>query len=90
MSILSVALWATAAIIVAALAVAAVQVWRTQRIAAQAERAVPPAGRFVDVFGNRIHYVEKGEGRPILFIHGLGAQCTSSARRCSAASRVIA
>jgi pimeloyl-ACP methyl ester carboxylesterase len=74
MSIVSVALWATAAIIVVALLVAAVQVWRTQRIAAEAERAVPPAGRFVEVAGNRIHYVEKGEGRPILFIHGLGAQ----------------
>lgn len=74
MSIASVALWATAAIILAALAVAAVQIYRTQRIAAEAERAVPPAGRFVDVSGNRIHYVEKGEGRPILFIHGLGAQ----------------
>lgn len=74
MSIVSIALWATAAIVAAALLAAAVQVWRTQRIAAEAERTVPPAGRFVDVDGNRIHYVEKGEGRPILFIHGLGAQ----------------
>lgn len=72
--IASIALWAIAAIVAAALAVAAVQVYRTRRIAAEAERAVPPAGRFVDVLGNRIHYVEQGEGRPILFIHGLGAQ----------------
>lgn len=46
----------------------------TRRIAAQAERTVPPAGKFVDVDGNRIHYIEAGQGRPILFIHGLGAQ----------------
>lgn len=46
----------------------------TRRIAADAERRVPPFGKFVDVDGNRIHYVDSGEGRPILFIHGLGAQ----------------
>ena len=45
----------------------------TRRIAAEAERLVPPSGKFVTVGGNRIHYVEKGEGPPILFIHGLGA-----------------
>jgi pimeloyl-ACP methyl ester carboxylesterase len=46
----------------------------TRRIAARAEKLVPPSGKFVAVGGNRIHYVEQGEGRPILFIHGLGAQ----------------
>lgn len=44
----------------------------TRRIERRAEKAVPPAGKFVTVDGNRIHYVEQGEGRPILFIHGLG------------------
>jgi pimeloyl-ACP methyl ester carboxylesterase len=46
----------------------------TLRLAAEAEKKCPPAGRFVDVDGNRIHYVETGEGRPIVFLHGLGAQ----------------
>jgi pimeloyl-ACP methyl ester carboxylesterase len=46
----------------------------TRRIAARAERLVPASGKFVDVGGNRIHYVETGEGRPIVFVHGLGGQ----------------
>ncbi len=46
----------------------------TRRIAAQAERLVPPAGRFIDIDGNRIHYVDVGEGPPIVLLHGLGAQ----------------
>ncbi|BCG94352.1 alpha/beta fold hydrolase [Mesorhizobium sp. 131-2-1] len=43
-------------------------------IAAKAERLVPARGKFVEIDGNRIHYVEEGEGRPIVFLHGLGAQ----------------
>ncbi|MBB6466600.1 pimeloyl-ACP methyl ester carboxylesterase [Aminobacter lissarensis] len=46
----------------------------TRRISAQAERAVPASGRFMTLGAHRIHYVDQGEGRPILFIHGLGAQ----------------
>jgi pimeloyl-ACP methyl ester carboxylesterase len=46
----------------------------TQRMARNAERTVPPTGKFVEIGGNRLHYVEAGEGRPILFLHGLGAQ----------------
>jgi pimeloyl-ACP methyl ester carboxylesterase len=61
----------------ALLLVAGVLSWfalATRRIAANAERLVPPSGSFVTVGENRIHYVEKGEGPPILFIHGLGGQ----------------
>lgn len=30
----------------------------------------PFASRFVEVFGSRMHYVDEGEGDPILFVHG--------------------
>lgn len=46
----------------------------TRRISAQAERAVPASGKFLQLGRHRIHYVDEGQGRPILFIHGLGAQ----------------
>jgi pimeloyl-ACP methyl ester carboxylesterase len=38
----------------------------------QAQRANPPAGRFVDVDGARVHYIERGEGPPLVMLHGLG------------------
>lgn len=44
----------------------------TWRIAGKARRLVPPPGRFLAIGGNRIHYVERGQGPPILFVHGLG------------------
>ena len=44
----------------------------TRRVARRAETLVPPPGKFIAIDGNRIHYVERGEGRPILFIHGMG------------------
>jgi pimeloyl-ACP methyl ester carboxylesterase len=49
-------------------------VMTTRRITAAAEKLAPATGQFVTVGGNRIHYMEQGEGRPILFIHGLGGQ----------------
>lgn len=38
----------------------------------QALRANPPVGRFVELDGVRLHYLEKGKGPPILLIHGNG------------------
>ena len=37
----------------------------TRRVARRAETLVPPPGKFIAIDGNRIHYVERGEGRPI-------------------------
>ncbi|TPJ77251.1 alpha/beta hydrolase [Mesorhizobium sp. B2-6-2] len=72
--LMSFVLWLLAGLLVAAaLAVLAVTV-ATWRIAAKAERLVPACGKFVEIDGNRIHYVEEGDGRPIVFVHGLGAQ----------------
>ena len=41
-------------------------------VAKNVAAALPPAGRFVAVEGGRLHIIEKGEGPPIVMIHGLG------------------
>ena len=41
--------------------------------ATRAEARYPPVGAFVEVDGTRLHYVERGEGRPVVLIHGSGA-----------------
>lgn len=70
----SILLWfSTSAVLVVAFA-AGYFVLATRRIAGEAERAVPASGQFLDLGRHRIHYVEQGQGRPILFIHGLGGQ----------------
>ncbi len=37
-----------------------------------AERRYPPRGRFMTVDGVRLHYIERGEGDPIVLFHGNG------------------
>lgn len=61
-----------AAIIAAILLVATYYFWMSQRVARDAERYVPPRGNFVTVEGCNLHYIERGSGRPIIMIHGLG------------------
>ncbi|MFT8246280.1 alpha/beta fold hydrolase [Roseomonas sp. BN140053] len=39
-------------------------------LARRAERRNPPKGRFVEVNGVRLHYIEKGSGSPIVLLHG--------------------
>ena len=44
--------------------------WTARRV----EKALPPVGRFIDVDGGRIHYLEQGSGPTLVLIHGLGGQ----------------
>jgi pimeloyl-ACP methyl ester carboxylesterase len=44
-----------------------------RQLAKAAERDNPPAGRFLDVNGVRLHYVEKGSGAPLVLLHGNGS-----------------
>lgn len=43
-------------------------------VARRVEQALPAQGKFVDIGADRIHYVERGNGPPIVFIHGLSGQ----------------
>ena len=41
-------------------------------VAKRSERRHPPRGKFLTVDGVRLHYLERGEGRTIVLIHGNG------------------
>src|SRR4029079_10965862 len=55
---------ASAAATIAAMTV--YNVYRTRK----AEREHPPSGQFVTVNGVRLHYIERGEGPPVVLLHG--------------------
>ena len=57
------------ATIVLVLAATAVLVYA---LALQAETRNPPIGKWVDVEGVRLHYLEKGFGEPLVLLHGNG------------------
>src|SRR5688572_12772580 len=44
-----------------------------RRRVADAERRHLPRGKFITVDGVRLHYVERGAGTPVVFLHGNGA-----------------
>jgi pimeloyl-ACP methyl ester carboxylesterase len=44
----------------------------TNKMTRDAERETPPIGRFLEVDGVRLHYIEQGQGEPLLLIHGNG------------------
>ena len=52
-----------------AAAAAATAVWVEVK-ARRAERDNPPAGQFLDIDGVRLHYVMRGEGSPVVLLHG--------------------
>jgi pimeloyl-ACP methyl ester carboxylesterase len=45
---------------------------RTDVIVRRAERRYPPQGDFITVEGIRLHYLSKGEGQPVVLLHGDG------------------
>jgi hypothetical protein len=63
-----VALLALATLIVAGLVLFAAFITRS------VEKAVPPLGKFTDVDGARLHYLDRGHGPTIVMIHGLTGQ----------------
>ncbi|MGB0084708.1 MAG: alpha/beta hydrolase [Rhodomicrobiaceae bacterium] len=68
MMTLLIALLAIAALLVAGL------VLFTALTARRVERALPPRGRFLNIEGARLHYLDVGQGPAIVMIHGLGGQ----------------
>lgn len=65
--------WIAVAVAIAAgvvLCLVAFTAWTARQI----EKHLPPAGRFVDVDGARIHYLDEGSGPVLLFVHGLAGQ----------------
>jgi pimeloyl-ACP methyl ester carboxylesterase len=52
-----------------AAAMAAMVLWNTYR-ARKVEREHPPSGRYISVDGVPLHYLERGEGWPVLLLHG--------------------
>ena len=44
-----------------------------RQLAKKAQRDNPPQGRFIDIDGVRLHYVERGNGRPVILFHGNGS-----------------
>jgi len=53
-------------------ATAAVVAYRARK----AEREHPPTGRFVEIDGVTLHYTERGEGPPVVLLHGNGAMAS--------------
>jgi pimeloyl-ACP methyl ester carboxylesterase len=58
------------AVVIGALAATALL---NRHLAKKAERDNPAAGRFLDIDGVRLHYVERGSGEPLVLLHGNGS-----------------
>jgi pimeloyl-ACP methyl ester carboxylesterase len=51
----------------------AISAFVNHRLAKKAEQDNPPMGKFLDVKGVRLHYVDRGRGEPIVLLHGNGS-----------------
>jgi len=63
--------WLVPALLGSAAALGAAALYTLKQTRA-AERRHPPIGRFLDVDGVRLHYIERGRGDPLVLIHGNG------------------
>jgi pimeloyl-ACP methyl ester carboxylesterase len=70
MRLSSLALGAAATVALGTAGLVGFAAWTARRV----EAALPPQGRFIDIDGNRIHYLDVGSGPAILMVHGLGGQ----------------
>src|SRR5215203_5207369 len=57
-------------VLLAVTAIFAVLALVNSAVARLAERRHPPAGTFIDVDGVRLHYSDRGAGRPVVLLHG--------------------
>jgi pimeloyl-ACP methyl ester carboxylesterase len=85
--------YTSAALAASAILVASAMVNR--QLARRAEQHNPPAGRFVRVDDIRLHYVEQGEGEPLVLLHGNGSmlqdfECSGLIDKASQNHRVLA
>ncbi len=65
------------------------------KLAKAAERNNPPTGRFLEVHGVRVHYLDRGEGEPLVLLHGSGSmiqdfECSGLVDLASQKYRVLA
>ena len=63
--------WLAPALVGTAAALGAAALY-TAKKTRDAERQHPPIGRFLNVDGVRLHYIERGTGEPLVLIHGNG------------------
>jgi pimeloyl-ACP methyl ester carboxylesterase len=61
------------AALTSAIGVMAALAFANWRLSKKAQRENPPQGRFLEVNGVRLHYVERGTGRPLVLLHGNGS-----------------
>ena len=54
-------------------AVLAVSAFVNRQLARRAEASNPPAGRFIEINGVCLHYVDKGHGTAVVMLHGNGS-----------------
>jgi pimeloyl-ACP methyl ester carboxylesterase len=62
--------FAAALIALALLALVLFTAWTARQV----EKQMPARGQFINIEGVRLHYLDKGNGPPLLLIHGLAGQ----------------